>query len=70
MKLNDTEINILIVALDKLLESEYDTTASMELLDKLNLEIGRILCATCHEWVEMDSEDMMSDYHVGCGSAT
>lgn len=37
--------------------------------DELNLPDGYIECATCGEMVDMNSEDMVNDYHVGCGPA-
>lgn len=49
---------------ERLEQSEQETREGEE-----DTPEGYVRCATCGELVELNSEDMINDYHVGCGSA-
>lgn len=67
MKLTEKEIDTILTALDNLVDLEQDTINHSELIEKLNLEIGRICCASCGDWVVMNSEELLNTHHVQCG---
>lgn len=68
MKLTSKELDTLIIALDHLIDSEQDTINHTVLMEKLREEQGYIQCASCGDYVLMNSEDLCNTTHLVCGN--